>query len=1168
MTVQLSSLRVTADMDVSSYTRGMAQKVAADKDGAASAKAVGAALGQMDAAAKATGDVTAKLSKQLIEGYSSAAKFEKTVRDVGRAVDTGLSLDRATVMLENVYRRFGLTADAAALAQQGVVSIVPAVEMLNTKLAVQSDLADRAAAATRRLAEAQSAQQRVNAALGIRDTFATTDRGADMEAAIRDAEREAVALRKARDEAEAFNRALLGIRDDFGGEARAKDIEAWSRELDQYLANLVRVRAEEERIARERRVASQNTINTSLGVRAPMSDAAYGARASEYEDLGRSIDNLRARYDPLYAAEKKHAEAIADINRLYAMGEVDAERYADVLRRANVVHDQTILSLKNGSAEIGLNRHQWQNLGFQINDVATMLMSGSSPMQVLATQSGQVIQIMQTGQGGVVGSLKSIGTTILGLITPVNLIVGGLVSIGVAAVASYASWINAQAEVERSLLGIGRASGATVGQINAVAEAYAAAGNVSVSVARQMASTFAGTGRISPELFGDAITSAKDFAKVLGTDTAAAAGKLATALADPARGVEQLNETLGAFDAGTIDRIRSLTAQNRAMEAQQLILAGVRGATESAERATTGWSRTWDSLGRSISNVWGSIGQAIDAATGNVPLENQQAALEARLKQIEDARAKEAAHLKQLQDWGYSSDQIKAEIPALGALDRMYQAVNASLQKVTAELQKGAEQAKLLRANLESLRAMGEIKIVMPEIDMKRVLGDRASFLGAVAEDPVMIQALGLTQADVTLAAARAKEMSESFMAAQDQAVKQAELANRAITARSPAERASIAAEQKRLELANAALSPEEKKVQIAQAYANALKEGTFALSEQEKARARGIRDQIGSTQAEIDGIGKTAEQAELLRLNWQTYADLRREAEQNNTAFDQAQYERLTRENAELARRNQLLRERQLYDDLAFEQSQLGRSSLDQTVASRLRSSGMPVDLNSQAAAAIRYTEEMKSARDATADFASTFLTDLAHGATVLDALSNALTRFADQLIKMATDQLVAQAFGGLLGRGGFSFGGGASPVLTGSGWTTGIFHSGGVVTNSPANTRAVSPWAFAGAERFHSGGIMGLGPRERPAVLELDEEVLRRDDPRHTFNGGRRALGDTITASLSPVFNIDASGSNMTEGQMQQIAMLSVVEWWKTARRDVVNVIREARAARVKGV
>ncbi|QRG05639.1 hypothetical protein EZH22_21675 [Xanthobacter dioxanivorans] len=51
---------------------------------------------------------------------------------------------------------------------------------------------------------------------------------------------------------------------------------------------------------------------------------------------------------------------------------------------------------------------------------------------------------------------------------------------------------------------------------------------------------------------------------------------------------------------------------------------------------------------------------------------------------------------------------------------------------------------------------------------------------------------------------------------------------------------------------------------------------------------------------------------------------------------------------------------------------------------------------------------------------------------------------------------------------------------------------------------------------------------------MLELDEEVLRRDDPRHTFNGGRSALamrmGDTIAPVFSPIIQMASAGGTGT--------------------------------------
>jgi phage-related minor tail protein len=84
-------------------------------------------------------------------------------------------------------------------------------------------------------------------------------------------------------------------------------------------------------------------------------------------------------------------------------------------------------------------------------------------------------------------------------------------------------------------------------------------------------------------------------------------------------------------------------------------------------------------------------------------------------------------------------------------------------------------------------------------------------------------------------------------------------------------------------------------------------------------------------------------------------------------------------------------------------------------------------------------------------------------------------------------------------------------------------VFHKGGVVGGS-AVSRSAPASIFDGATRYHTGGIAGGKPDgaraaiaaalkhgEIPAILMKNEEVLRRDDPRHREN-----LGSDLFAKL----------------------------------------------------
>lgn len=131
--------------------------------------------------------------------------------------------------------------------------------------------------------------------------------------------------------------------------------------------------------------------------------------------------------------------------------------------------------------------------------------------------------------------------------------------------------------------------------------------------------------------------------------------------------------------------------------------------------------------------------------------------------------------------------------------------------------------------------------------------------------------------------------------------------------------------------------------------------------------------------------------------------------------------------------------------------------------------------------------------------DTFGTFVSDLLHGKSAAEALTDAVGRLADRLLDIGLDSIFGTGGGGGSGLFGnlFSF--------LGS-----IFHKGGVVGSS-APSRAVSPSVFAGAPRMHSGGVAGgLRAGEVPAILQRGEVVL----PKNT----KIAAGgsETITVNL----------------------------------------------------
>lgn len=112
----------------------------------------------------------------------------------------------------------------------------------------------------------------------------------------------------------------------------------------------------------------------------------------------------------------------------------------------------------------------------------------------------------------------------------------------------------------------------------------------------------------------------------------------------------------------------------------------------------------------------------------------------------------------------------------------------------------------------------------------------------------------------------------------------------------------------------------------------------------------------------------------------------------------------------------------------------------------------------------------------------------------------SEAFRSFADSVVKeinKIASQRLAESLLGMFG----TTGGGSGGI---GGFISGLLkHSGGVVGEG-GQFRRIPGFAFAGAPRYHNGGIAGLRPDEVPAILRKREEVLTEDDPRHRANGG----------------------------------------------------------------
>jgi hypothetical protein len=102
-------------------------------------------------------------------------------------------------------------------------------------------------------------------------------------------------------------------------------------------------------------------------------------------------------------------------------------------------------------------------------------------------------------------------------------------------------------------------------------------------------------------------------------------------------------------------------------------------------------------------------------------------------------------------------------------------------------------------------------------------------------------------------------------------------------------------------------------------------------------------------------------------------------------------------------------------------------------------------------------------------------------------------------------------------------------------------VRHTGGVIGRG-GTIRQVPAFAFAGAPRYHSGGVAGLKPGEVPAILQTGEEVLARNDPRNVMNGGGQQQSTSAGVRILNVVDPSLVSDYMSSSQGEEVIVNAI--------------------------
>lgn len=598
----------------------------------------------------------------------------------------------------------------------------------------------------------------------------------------------------------------------------ATDMDAAGAAADRHAQRLQRL-AEAARQAGAADQA-QRGFNAALGVgtvpkSARESAAVFEESARAAEDLAARTAALRAQIDPLGAAQGRLNAEIANANSLFKAGAITTTEQAAAHALAQARFDATAKALGGVGASGKLTSNQLVNLSYQLNDVVVSLASGQRPLMVLMQQGSQIAQIFGPG-AGVSGILRGVWQGLTALITPTTAVVAGIAAIGGAAVYAYYSYISSQKELEVALGGTGRAAGATVGQIEQIAEKSASSAGVSVAAAREMEAAFLQTGKIAVANFEALIKVAKSYAATTGVDIPTATKELAQGFADPIRGADALNQKLSFLDDRTRLYIRTLAEHNDRTGAQRVMLEALKGSLINAADATTALGRAWDFVGRMASNAMDALGRGISRLLDGAPLEEQ-------LKQLQATRERLQALIENpvaRQSRNFATRQLAD--------------VNAEIAKIEAKLDAIQARAKEAKANELSVRAGTVARELTPGFEELQTLRAREAQLRNALLDPLVRQKVAdLKQVETAYDAVTRAILT--WLDPAEKARRLDELEVQALAAKTPAQRAAIAEERRRLELAGQAVPVAIAEADATRAATKARADATQALIDQSR---------------------------------------------------------------------------------------------------------------------------------------------------------------------------------------------------------------------------------------------------------------------------------------------------------------------------------------------
>ena len=178
----------------------------------------------------------------------------------------------------------------------------------------------------------------------------------------------------------------------------------------------------------------QAQINRLTGVTSPT-----GQTTAEFLQQGQALDDLRAKYNPVFGVVRQYRQEVSEIRAAHLEGALSADEMAAAISRSRQSALASIGAYKGSAQSIQqMSRAsrgatlRLQQMFFQVNDIGVSLAGGMNPFVVMAQQGTQIAQIYGFGNGGVGGAFKDLGRLVGGFIKRMPVLTAALAAGGLA----------------------------------------------------------------------------------------------------------------------------------------------------------------------------------------------------------------------------------------------------------------------------------------------------------------------------------------------------------------------------------------------------------------------------------------------------------------------------------------------------------------------------------------------------------------------------------------------------------------------------------------------------------------------------------------------------------------------------------------------------------------